>query len=141
MFLDTVVICTLTALVILTSEMSIPYGNDPGVTLTMNAFASVLGNWSRLLLTVLSCIFAFATILGWGLYGMRFCQFLFGLTSWKYFLVAQSLAVILGSMLGTSTIWGLSEFVNGLMTIPNLIAVFLLSGNFLKLLKEKAYSH
>ena len=140
-FLDTVVICTLTALVILTSEMSIPYGNDPGVTLTMNAFASVLGNWSRLLLTVLSCIFAFATILGWGLYGMRFCQFLFGLTSWKYFLVAQSLAVILGSMLGTSTIWGLSEFVNGLMTIPNLIAVFMLSGNFLKLLKEKAYSH
>lgn len=139
-FLDTVVICTLTALVILTSEVPIPYGNDPGVTLTMNAFASVLGNWSRLLLAVLSCIFAFATILGWGLYGMRFCQFLFGLTSWKYFIIAQSLAVILGSMLGTSTIWGLSEFVNGLMTIPNLIAVFLLSGIFLKLLKEKAYS-
>ena len=143
-FLDTIVICTLTALVILCSGISIPYGMDPGISLTLEAFSSVLGNWSRLLLTALTCIFAFATILGWGLYGARCSQYLFGEHSWKSFSFVQSGAVVLGATLNTSVVWTLSEIVNGLMAIPNLIALTMLTGVFISILKdyqhkEKAY--
>lgn len=135
-FLDTIVICTLTALVILCSGVPIPYGTDPGISLTLDAFSLTLGNWSRILLTVLTCIFAFATILGWGLYGARCSQYLFGEHTWKRFVFAQTGAVILGSVLNTSVVWVLSEIVNGLMAIPNLIALAMLSGVFLSILKD-----
>ena len=117
---------------------------DPGISLTLEAFSSVLGNWSRLLLTALTCIFAFATILGWGLYGARCSQYLFGEHSWKSFSFVQSGAVVLGATLNTSVVWTLSEIVNGLMAIPNLIALTMLTGVFISILKdyqhkEKAY--
>ena len=143
-FLDTVVICTLTALVILSSNVTIPFGTDPGITLTMEAFSKVLGNWTKPLLSGLSGIFAFATILGWGLYGIRCFQYLFGEYSGNIFVVAQSVAVILGSVIQTSTVWLFSEIVNGLMAIPNLIAILMLMKVFLELLnqyKDKAYSY
>lgn len=135
-FLDTIVICTLTALVILCSGVSIPYGADPGITLSLDAFAFVLGDWSRVILTLLTCIFAFATMLGWGLYGARCCQYLFGLNAWKYFVSFQAAAVVVGSVLNTSVVWILAEMVNGLMAIPNLIAVMALSGVFIGLIKD-----
>lgn len=144
-FLDTIVICSLTALVILCSDVPIPYGTDPGILLSFNAFSAVLGEWSKALLTVLTCIFAFATLLGWGLYGARCFQFLFGQNAWNFFVYAQSAAVIAGAVLDTSVVWILAEIVNGLMAIPNLIAVLALSGTFVKILrdfqrKENAYS-
>ena len=140
-FLDTIVICTLTALVILCSGTEISYGTDPGIGLTLDSFSCVLGDWSSLVVTVLVCLFAFATILGWGLYGGRCCQYLFGSSGWKCFVFAQSIAVILGASLKTSVIWEFSELVNGLMAIPNLTALILLSGTFVRILHdvEKAY--
>ena len=135
-FLDTIVICTLTALVILSSGVPIPYGNDPGITLSMDAFAYVLGSWSKTVLSMLVCVFAFATILGWGLYGARCCQYLFGQESWNIFVYAQSLAVILGAILKSASVWSLAEIVNGLMAIPNLIGICSLIGVFIRLLKE-----
>lgn len=135
-FLDTIVICTLTALVILCSGVPIPYGTDPGLSLTLDAFSLILGDWSRVLLTVLTCIFAFATILGWGLYGARCSEFLFGERAWKQFVFAQTVAVILGAVLNTSVVWVFSEIVNGLMAIPNLIALAMLSGVFISILKD-----
>ena len=140
-FLDTIVICTLTALVILCSGTAIAYGTDPGIGLTLDSFSCVLGDWSSLVVTVLVCLFAFATVLGWGLYGGRCCQYLFGNSGWKYFVFAQSIAVILGATLKTSVVWEFSELVNGLMAIPNLTALILLSGSFICILKdsEKAY--
>lgn len=135
-FLDTIVICTLTAMVILCSDISVPYGSDPGILLSLDAFSSILGNWSKILLAILTCIFAFATILGWGLYGARCFQFLFGTNTWNLFVYAQSAAVILGAVLDTSFVWILSEIVNGLMAIPNLIAVSALSGTFLKIIMD-----
>lgn len=135
-FLDTIVICTMTALVILCSGISIPYGTDPGIALTLDAFSTVLGNWSKILLTILTCVFAFATILGWGLYGARCLQYLLGEHIWDIFIYAQSVAVILGVILDTSSIWILSEIVNGLMAIPNLIAVTALSGTFMKIFMD-----
>lgn len=126
-FLDTIVICTMTALVILCSGVPIPYGVDVGAALTVAAFSAVYGNWVSVFLALSLCCFAFATVLGWGLYGARCAQFLFGKGAWKVFALIQIGIVILGAVMQTGTIWSLSETVNGLMAIPNLITLVLLS--------------
>ena len=126
-FLDTIVICTMTALVILCSGVRIPFGMDTGGALTYEAFACVYGDWVNVFLAFSLCCFAFATVLGWGLYGARCAQFLFGPGAWKVFSLVQVGIVILSSLLNTGIIWSLSETVNGLMVIPNLIALILLS--------------
>lgn len=135
-FLDTIVLCTLTALVILCSGVDIPYGSDPGILLAMDAFSHIYGNWCRLLISVLIALFALATILGWGLYGMRCVQFLFGSHAWRVYSIAQAVGILLGSILNTSVVWTFSEIVNGLMAIPNLIALILLSPEFYKILTD-----
>ena len=126
-FLDTIVICTMTALVILCSGVEICYGLDTGMALTSAAFTNVYGNWVSIPLGLSLCCFAVATILGWGVYGLRCAQYLFGENVWKRFVVLQTATVILGALLNTGTVWLLSETVNGLMAIPNLIALALLS--------------
>ena len=135
-FLDTIVICTMTALVILVSGVPIPYGIDAGATLTADAFSAVYGDWVRIFIAAALCCFAFATVLGWGLYGARCAQFLFGTDVWKKFVLLQSVAVILGAVLNTGTVWILSETVNGLMAIPNLIALAVLSPVLSRLTRE-----
>ena len=135
-FLDTIVICTMTALVILCSGVPIPYGVDTGVALTTQAFAAVYGEWVSVLIAAELCCFAFATVLGWGLYGARCAQFLFGPGCWKKFALLQAVTVVLGAMLKTGTVWLLSETVNGLMAIPNLIALAALSPVLVRLTKE-----
>ncbi len=122
-FVDTIVICTMTALVILCSGVPIPYGIDQGVDLTNAAFAAIYGRWVTVFIAVALGCFAIATILGWGLYGARCAQYLFGQKAWRPFVLLQAVAVIAGSMLGTGTVWLLAETVNGLMAIPNLIAL------------------
>ena len=134
-FLDTIVICTMTALVILCSDISIPYGTE-APDLTAFAFSFVLGDWVQIVIAISLCLFAFATILGWGLYGARCAQYLFGLGVWKKFAWLQAATVILGAVLNTSTVWLLAETVNGLMAIPNLIALFLLTPELCRLIKR-----
>ena len=126
-FLDTIVICTMTALVILCSGVPVPYGQDAGAALTAQAFSAVFGNWVSVFLTIALCAFAFATVLGWGLYGVRCAQFLFGSSCWTFFALLQTVVVVLSSVLQTGLIWSLAELVNGLMAIPNLIALVALS--------------
>ena len=135
-FLDTIVICTMTALVILVSGVAIPYGTDPGVELTTAAFSAVCGDWVSVFITAALCCFAIATVLGWGLYGARCAQYLFGENSWAKFVILQAVTVIVGSVLKTGTVWLLAETVNGLMAIPNLIALAMLSPEFFRLLKQ-----
>lgn len=135
-FLDTIVICTLTALVILCSGVEIPYGTDPGIALTSLAFSCSLGSWVSVVIALSLCSFAFATILGWGMYGARCAQFLFGDKAWKPFAVIQGLIVILGAVLKTETVWLLSEVFNGLMAIPNLVALAALSPELTRLTNE-----
>ena len=135
-FADTILICTMTALVILCSRVPIPYGTDPGAALTAQAFSSVYGGWVTVLLAAALCCFAFATVLGWGLYGIRCAQYLFGSASSKPFALLQGAVVVLGAVLETGTVWMLSEIVNGLMAIPNLIALAVLSPELIHLLKE-----
>lgn len=135
-FLDTIVICTMTALVILCSGIPIPYGEDIGITLTVRAFSSVYGHWISIPLCMAICCFAIATILGWGLYGTRCAEFLFGEKAWKPFAVLQVLTVILGAVLKTGIVWTMAELVNGLMAIPNLIALAVLSPQLMILTKK-----
>jgi len=135
-FLDTIVICTMTALVILVSGVSIPYGKDVGAVLTTDAFSAVYGQWVTVFIAAALCCFAFATVLGWGLYGARCAQYLFGAKAWKKFAVLQAVTVVLGAVLETGTVWLLSETVNGLMAIPNLIALAALSPELVRLTKE-----
>ena len=135
-FLDTIVICTMTALVILCSGVDIPYGFDTGAVLTVNAFSTVYGEWISIPLAAALCCFAVATVLGWGLYGTRCAQFLFGEDAWKPFVVLQTLTVLLGAVLRTEIVWILSEITNGLMAVPNLIALIVLSPEVFHITKE-----
>ncbi len=135
-FLDTIVICTMTALVILCSGISIPFGQDLGIQITADAFSYVYGSWVNIPLALALCCFAIATIIGWGLYGVRCAQFLFGNRVWGYFAIFQAVSVILGAVLSTGTVWSLSETANGLMAIPNLIILTYLSPELIRLVKE-----
>ena len=135
-FLDTIVICTITALVILCSGISVPYGYDAGATLTSEAFSSVYGGWITVLIALSLLCFALATVLGWGYYGLRCAQYLFGDNVSTVFMIMQVLTVILGAVLETNIVWLLAEIVNGLMVIPNLIALLGLSPEFFELLSE-----
>ena len=135
-FVDTIVICTMTALVILCSGVSIGYGEAAGAELTINGFTSTYGNWVSIFTAVAMCCFAFSTILGWGLYGTRCIEFLFGSKVNKPFMVLYSLVAIVGATMDLGLMWSIAETFNGLMAIPNLLAVFLLSGVVVKLVKE-----
>ncbi len=135
-FLDTIVICTVTALVILCSGIDIPYGFDAGAELTAAAFSQVYGGWVRVLIALALICFALATVLGWGYYGLRCAQYLLGENVFGIFVAMQALTVMLGAILNTGTVWLLAETVNGLMVIPNLIALLGLSPQFIKLISQ-----
>ena len=135
-FTDTIVICTLTALVILVSGISIPYGADAGAELTISGFTATYGNWVSIFTAIAMCCFAFSTIIGWGLYGARCVEFLFSVKVIRPFMIVYSLVAILGATMDLGLLWSIAETFNGLMSIPNLIALFLLSGTIIKLVKE-----
>ena len=135
-FMDTIVICTMTALVILLSGVDIPFGQSVGAELTIAGFTRVYGNWVSIFTAVAMVCFAFSTIIGWGLYGGRCVEFLFGTKSIKIYTVAYALVSILGATVSLDLIWSISETFNGFMTVPNLIAVFLLAPTVLKLTRE-----
>ena len=138
-FVDTIVICTMTALVILCSGIEIPYGMEIGAELTISGFTATYGNWVSIFTAVALCSFAFSTILGWGLYGTRCLEYLLGEKAIRPFMIVYSLVAILGATLDLGLLWGFADTFNGLMAIPNLIALFLLSGTVAKLVKEKTF--
>ena len=135
-FTDTIVICTLTALVILCSGVAVDYGKAAGAELTILGFTSTYGSWVSIFTAVAMCCFAFSTAVGWGLYGARCIEFLFSEKVIKPFMVIYSLVAILGATANLGLMWSIAETFNGLMAIPNLIALLLLSGTVVKLTKE-----
>ena len=135
-FTDTIVICTLTALVILCSGVAVDYGKAAGAELTILGFTSTDGSWVSIFTAIAMCCFAFSTAVGWGLYGARCIEFLFSEKVIKPFMVIYSLVAILGATANLGLMWSIAETFNGLMAIPNLIALFLLSGTVVKLTKE-----
>ena len=135
-FVDTIVICTLTALVILCSGVPVGYGDAAGAELTILGFTSTYGSWVSIFTAIAMCCFAFSTIIGWGLYGTRCVEFLLGTRANRPFMILYALVAIVGATMELGLMWNIAETFNGLMVIPNLIAVFLLSGVVVRLVKE-----
>ena len=136
-FMDTIIICTLTALAILCSGVSINFGVAAGAELTISGFVATYGNWVSIFTAVAMCCFAFSTILGWGLYGARAIEYLGNEKLIKPFMVLYSLVAIVGATMDLGLLWGIADTFNGLMAIPNLIALFLLSGTVINMVKER----
>jgi len=135
-FVDTIIVCTLTALTILCSGVAIEYGAAAGAELTISGFVVTYGNWVTIFTAVAMCCFAFSTIIGWGLYGARCIEFIFSEKVIKPFMLVYSFVSLIGAVIDLDLVWDISDTCNGLMAIPNLIGVFLLSGTVVKLTKE-----
>ena len=139
-FMDTIVICTLTSLVVLCSGAADGnYGNAAaaGVPTAVAGFATVFGDKAgSLILAVGLLLFATSTILGWALYGTRCAEFLFGSKIIRPYQIVFCLVVVAGAVADLKLVWDISDTLNGLMSIPNLIALLLLSPVVIKVTKE-----
>ncbi|HEM5184137.1 TPA: sodium:alanine symporter family protein [Streptococcus suis] len=130
-FIDTLIICTLTGLTILVTGQWSVEGLE-GAPLTQAAFATVFGNTGSIALTISLVLFAFTTILGWSYYGERCIEFLFGTKSILPYRLVFVAMVALGGFLKLDLIWTIADIVNGLMALPNLIALLALSPVIIK---------
>ena len=135
-FMDTIIICTLTGLVILLAAPGITYEQAAGAELTISGFTSTYGSWVSIFTAVAMCCFAFSTIIGWGLYGSRCIEFLGGEKLVRPFLVIYSFVSIVGATINLGLLWDIADTFNGLMAVPNLIALLMLSGQVKKLAIE-----
>ncbi|NQO33738.1 sodium:alanine symporter family protein [Streptococcus suis] len=130
-FIDTLIICSLTGLSILVTGQWTVEGLE-GAPLTQAAFATVFGNTGSIALTISLVLFAFTTILGWSYYGERCIEFLFGTKSILPYRLLFVAMVALGGFLKLDLIWTIADIVNGLMALPNLIALLALSPVIIK---------
>ncbi|HFR3709870.1 TPA: alanine/glycine:cation symporter family protein [Streptococcus suis] len=130
-FIDTLIICTLTGFTILVTDQWSVEGLA-GAPLTQAAFATVFGNTGSIALTISLVLFAFTTILGWSYYGERCIEFLFGTKSILPYRLLFVAMVALGGFLKLDLIWTIADIVNGLMALPNLIALLALSPVIIK---------
>jgi len=128
-FADTTLLCTLTALVILCSGIRIPYGSVPGPELLSNAFSTVFGPLpSMLFVSATMLLLAFSSVLGWALYGVQCAGYILGergAMAYKWVFLAL---IAVGAVMSAELVWSLADFFNALMSVPNLLAVFILSG-------------
>lgn len=124
-FIDTLVVCTMTALIILIS----PFWQQ-GVSasaLTMQSFQLYLGSFGGIIVIISTVLFAYSTILGWSYYGEKAFEYIFGERFIRLYRVLFIAGVMVGSMMKLEFVWNFSDLTNGLMAIPNLIALLLLS--------------
>ncbi len=147
-FADTILVCTMTALTILTSGVydyheyaqyvgsSLPDHLKSGVALTASAFESVFGSAGGAFISIAVMLFAFSTILGWSYYGERGIEYLFGLKAVPVYKLVFILIIFLGCNASLSLVVDISDTFNGFMALPNLIAVTLLSGQVIEMTKE-----
>ncbi len=140
-FIDTIVICTITGLTLLMSGIGLDYGHYASIELNISAFATVFGaKGAGVIISIGMTLFALSTIFGWSLYGIRCVEYLFGSKSIKIYQIIYIAVVVIGATMSLETIWQIADTLNGLMAIPNLIAVIALSGVVIKLTKEH-FSH
>ena len=138
-FMDTIVVCTMTALVVLlgVGVENIEYGNDIGANLTIMGFESVFGSGlPGAAVAVCLTLFALSTVLAWALYGTRCVEYLFGFKASKVYQVIFCIFACMAGTVELSLAWAIADTLNGLMAIPNLIALALLSPTVIKLSKE-----
>ena len=128
-FADTIVICTATALTILCSGVGIPWGSSPGAELLLSAWETCIPAAPAACFMALSLLlFAFTSVLGWALYGTQCVRFLWGENAAAPYRLCFSLAITVGCLVSLRTVWAAADLLNGLMAIPNFIALFALSG-------------
>ncbi|MDD5319792.1 MAG: sodium:alanine symporter family protein [Methylococcales bacterium] len=130
-FIDTLVVCTMTALVILTAN-SWTQGVRAG-QLTSASFRETLGVPGEIIVALATALFAYSTLIGWNYYGEKAIEYLFGSRSIRVYRIAFIATVIVGAMMNLEFVWNFSDLMNGMMTIPNLIGLLLLS----KVVKEE----
>ncbi len=133
-FIDTIIVCSFTALVILTTGAWT--SGETGAALTSTAFDMALPGMGGYVVAVALPIFAFTTMLGWSYYCERSLQYLFGVKIIMPFRVVWSLAALVGAMLKLGFVWLLADTLNALMAIPNLIALALLSPVVFRISRE-----
>lgn len=132
-FVDTIIVCTLTALTIIVSGVKIEFGKLAGSELITNAFSTVFGiKFASIFIVFTLILLAFSTLVGWSLYGRRSMEFLFGIHSANVYNIIFILFTLLGSTVSLELVWDISDTFNGLMAIPNFIALFVLSGKVAK---------
>ena len=125
-FIDTFIILNLTAFSILSTDV---LGNgESGTALTQSAFQTAFGSVGDIFVAVCLLFFAFSTILGWHFFGKVNVQYLFGKKAVKFYSMIVLIFIIVGSTLKVDLVWELADFFNGLMVIPNALALLALSG-------------
>ena len=137
-FFDTIIVCTLTALVILTSgivdlETGASLSGATKLGLATEAFTQSFGTFGGIFIAIAVFLFAFSTVLGWSYYGTKAWEFLFGTKATVIYKVVFIAVILAGSTLGADLVIDLSDTFNGLMAIPNLIGVLALSGTVVKI--------
>jgi len=130
-FIDTIVVCTLTALVILTTDVWTE--GISAADLTARSIAATLGNNGATIVAVCSALFAFSTLIGWSYYGEKAIEYLFGTSAINLYKVVFSLLIFVGATMSLDFVWNFSDVMNGMMAIPNLIGILLL----VKILKSE----
>ncbi len=125
-FLDTVVVASITGIVLTMSGLY--NGGLKGAQLSSAAFEQFLPGIGQWIITIGILLFAYSTILGWSYYGEKSFEYLFGTKSVIYYRYAFTIAVLIGSVLSLQMVWDIADVMNGLMAIPNLIGLLLLSG-------------
>ncbi len=136
-FADTIIVCTLTGLTVVISGVDVGFGEKPGSELISSAFATVFGpQFAAVFVAIALALFAYSTILGWSFYGTRCIEYLFGAKATKIYQAVFVLMIIVGSVASLGVVWDLADTFNGLMAIPNFVALFALSGVVAKLTRE-----
>ncbi|MBE6787047.1 MAG: sodium:alanine symporter family protein [Ruminococcaceae bacterium] len=134
-FVDTIVICTLTALTILSSGVIIDYSKVASSGLVVQSLATLYGKHSAAALCVMLCLFAISSIIGWAAYGIVFAKYLWGKKGAKIYVAAYPLFCVAGAVINVSMAFRLAEFFSGIMLCINLFAVLVLSNIVVKILK------
>lgn len=124
-FIDTLVVCTMTALVILTAN-SWTLGVGAG-QLTSASFGETLGSSGEIIVALATALFAYSTLIGWNYYGEKAIEYLFGPRSIRIYRIVFIAMVVVGAMMNLEFVWNFSDLMNGMMALPNLIGLLLLS--------------
>ena len=134
--IDTIVICSLTGLTLLCSGINLNYGTMGETALVSEALGTLFTQrGGALVIAVALALFAFSTILGWALYGSRCCEFIFGHKAIKPYQILYVIVIVVGATVDLELVWDIADTLNGLMALPNLIALALLSGVVVKCTK------
>ena len=136
-FADTTVVCTITALAILTSGVFSPLSGITGSALAAKAFGASLGSFGDVFVSISTLFFGFSTIISWSLFGSKCVEYLFGERATKLYKLFYTAFILIGSVTQLELVWQITETLNGLMAVPNLIALLLLSPQVFRIMKNR----